>query len=102
MVTQDRATQLISHIFLALFSIICIIPFVILISSSLTAEELILTEGYNFIPAAFSFEAYEYLMKNSGNILRAYGITIIVTVVGTVVSLAITAMIAYALSRRIR
>ncbi|MBS4218332.1 carbohydrate ABC transporter permease [Bacillus sp. FJAT-49711] len=100
MVTSDRITQTVSHIFLALLAILSIIPFIILISSSLTSEEFILREGYNFIPAEFSLSAYEYLIKNSGSILKAYGITVFVTVVGTIASLAITAMLAYSLSRR--
>lgn len=100
MVTSNRITQMVSHIFLAFLAIISIIPFIILISSSFTTEEFILREGYNFIPAEFSLSAYEYLMNNSGNILRAYGITILVTVVGTTASLAITAMLAYSLSRK--
>ncbi|MCM3112853.1 carbohydrate ABC transporter permease [Lederbergia lenta] len=100
MVTSNRITQMVSHIFLAFLAIISIIPFIILISSSFTTEEFILREGYNFIPAEFSLSAYEYLMNNSGNILRAYGITILVTIVGTTASLAITAMLAYSLSRK--
>ncbi|MCR2823313.1 carbohydrate ABC transporter permease [Lederbergia panacisoli] len=100
MVTSDRITQTVSHIFLALLAILSIIPFIILISSSLTSEEFILREGYNFIPAEFSLSAYEYLIKNSSSILRAYGITVFVTVAGTIASLAITAMLAYSLSRR--
>ncbi|KRG16291.1 sugar ABC transporter permease [Virgibacillus soli] len=100
MVTSDRMTQLVSHIFLAILAVISIIPFIILISSSFTSEEFILREGYNFIPAEFSLSAYDYLMNNSGNILRAYGITIFVTVVGTIASLLITAMLSYPLSRR--
>lgn len=100
MVKSNRTTEIISHIFLILISIASIVPFIILISSSFTAEEVILREGYNFWPAEFSFAAYEYLSHNSTEILRAYGITVFVTVFGTVVSLAMTAMLAYGLSRR--
>lgn len=100
MVKSNRTTEIISHIFLILISIASIVPFIILISSSFTAEEVILREGYNFWPAEFSFAAYEYLSHNSAEILRAYGITVFVTVFGTVVSLAMTAMLAYGLSRR--
>lgn len=97
---SDRITQLISHTILIIFSVACIIPFVILISSSFTSEEFILREGYNFWPAEFSLDAYGYLLKNLSRITRSYGITVIVTVVGTVTSLAITAMLAYGLSRK--
>jgi putative aldouronate transport system permease protein len=69
-------------------------------SSSLTSEEALLREGYNFFPKEFSFAAYEYLINQSSVIVRAYGITVFVTVIGTVVSLAMTSLLAYGLSRR--
>lgn len=100
MVTSDRITQIVSHVFLIILSLASIIPFIILISSSLTSEEMILREGYNFWPAEFSLAAYDYLFNNASDIMRAYGITIFVTVVGTVFSLIITAMLAYGLSRK--
>ncbi|WP_223588153.1 carbohydrate ABC transporter permease [Neobacillus bataviensis] len=100
MYKSDRITQLVSHIFLIVLAAGSIIPFIILLSSSLTGEKVILKDGYSFFPREFSFAAYEYLLNNSASILRAYGITIFVTVFGTVVSLAITAFLAYALSRR--
>ncbi|MBT2735664.1 carbohydrate ABC transporter permease [Bacillus sp. ISL-7] len=100
MYKSDRITQWVSHIFLIVLAAGSIIPFIILLSSSLTGEKVILKDGYSFFPREFSFAAYEYLLNNSSSILRAYGITIFVTVFGTVVSLGITAFLAYALSRR--
>ncbi|MFP5106248.1 carbohydrate ABC transporter permease [Neobacillus sp. C211] len=100
MYKSDRITQWVSHIFLIVLAAGSIIPFIILLSSSLTGEKVILKDGYSFFPREFSFAAYEYLLNNSSSILRAYGITIFVTVFGTVVSLALTAFLAYALSRR--
>lgn len=98
--TSDRMTQVVSHVFLIILSVASIIPFIILISSSLTSEQMILREGYNFWPAEFSVAAYDYLMNNFSGIARGYGITIFVTIFGTVVSLIITSMLAYGLSRK--
>jgi putative aldouronate transport system permease protein len=100
MYKSDRITQWVSHIFLIILAAGSIIPFFILLSSSLSDEASILKEGYSFFPKEFSFEAYEYLMTNSGSIVRAYGITVFVTVFGTFVSLAMTSFLAYGLSRR--
>jgi putative aldouronate transport system permease protein len=100
MYRADRITQLVSHIFLLILAIGSIIPFIILLSSSLSDEASILKDGYSFFPKEFSFAAYEYLLNNSSSIFRAYGITIFVTVFGTFVSLAMTSFLAYALSRR--
>ncbi|WP_342047960.1 carbohydrate ABC transporter permease [Bacillus sp. OTU530] len=100
MYKSDRIIQWISHSFLMVLAAGSIIPFIILLSSSLTGEDAILRDGYSFFPKELSFAAYEYLLNNSASIVRAYGITIFVTVFGTFVSLAITALLAYALSRR--
>ncbi|MDQ0972469.1 carbohydrate ABC transporter permease [Neobacillus sp. 179-C4.2 HS] len=100
MYRADRITQGVSHIFLLILAIGSIIPFIILLSSSLSDEASILKDGYSFFPKEFSFAAYEYLLNNSSSIFRAYGITIFVTVFGTFVSLAMTSFLAYALSRR--
>jgi putative aldouronate transport system permease protein len=100
MYRADRITQGVSHIFLLILAIGSIIPFIILLSSSLSDEASILKDGYSFFPKEFSFAAYEYLFNNSSSIFRAYGITIFVTVFGTLVSLAMTSFLAYALSRR--
>lgn len=100
MVKSDRIVQVTSHIFLALLSFASVIPFVILIASSFTAEDALVKEGYNFIPAEFSLDAYRYLFQSSGEIIQAYGITILVTVVGTALSLTITSLLAYGLSRK--
>jgi putative aldouronate transport system permease protein len=100
MYKTDRITQGVSHFFLIILSVGSIIPLIILLSSSFSSEASILKEGYSFLPKEFSFAAYEYLLTNSASILRAYGITIFVTVFGTIVSLAMTALLAYGLSRR--
>jgi len=100
MYKSDRITQWVSHIVLTILAAGSIIPFIILLSSSLSDEASILKEGYSFFPKEVSLAAYEYLLNNSSSILRAYGITVFVTVFGTFVSLAMTSFLAYGLSRR--
>jgi putative aldouronate transport system permease protein len=100
MYKADRITQWISHIVLIILAVCSIIPFIILISSSFSSETSILKDGYSFFPREISFEAYQFLLTNSASILRAYGITVFVTVLGTFVSLVMTALLAYGLSRR--
>ncbi|MCM3725800.1 carbohydrate ABC transporter permease [Neobacillus cucumis] len=100
MYRSDRITQWVSHIVLILLAAGSIIPFIILLSSSLSDEASILKEGYSFIPKEISFAAYDYLLSNSSSILRAYGITVFVTIFGTFVSLVMTSFLAYGLSRR--
>ncbi|MEH7083575.1 carbohydrate ABC transporter permease [Neobacillus drentensis] len=100
MYRSERVTQWVSHLFLIILAVGSIIPLIILLSSSLSEESSILKEGYSFFSKELSFAAYEYLLTNAGSILRAYGITIFITIFGTLISLAMTAFLAYALSRR--
>lgn len=96
---QERVFQFISHGFLIFLSLTVIVPFLIMISSSLSSETAVLANGYSLFPRDFSVEAYRYILGDSTMILRAYGVTIFVTVVGTVASLAITNMFAYVLAQ---
>ncbi|WP_066051098.1 carbohydrate ABC transporter permease [Robertmurraya korlensis] len=100
MTKETRRWQWISHICLASISIFCIIPFLLLIISSISDEMSILQNGYSFLPESFSRDAYLYLWEQRGQLIRAYGITIFVTVVGTSIGLALTALLAYPLSRK--
>lgn len=97
----EKTEQVIIYVVLIIFALCAILPFILLLTSSLADEQSIKTFGYSFWPKEWSTYAYEYLFKANGeSILRAYGITLFVTVFGTCLSLIITPMIAYALSRR--
>lgn len=85
---------------LGFFSAACLIPFALLIIASFSSEESIVRQGYSFFPEEFSLKAYAYLWQHQLELGRAYGITILITTVGTAISLAITSMLAYPLSRR--
>lgn len=100
MKNEDRFITWFSHISMFLFAAVCLIPFLLLISASLTDQNAITAHGYSFIPQVFSTSAYEYLLNRGSDIARAYGVTVFVTVVGTAVGLAITTLLAYPLSRR--
>lgn len=100
MTKEYRGWRWSAHIILGLFALACILPFVLLFTSSVTDSKVIVTEGYTFFPSSLSFAAYDYLWQNSKMIFNAYGITILTTVVGTTASLLMTSMLAYPLSRK--
>ena len=79
---------------------IAVAPFLLLISSSLSSEAALAQYGYGFWPKEFSLNAYTYLFKSSMKIAKGYGITLIVTLVGTTLSVLITTLFAYPLSRK--
>ncbi|OBZ19282.1 sugar ABC transporter permease [Bacillus sp. FJAT-27264] len=88
------------NLIVTLIALFCVIPFIIILSSSMTREMDILTSGYNLFPKNIDFAAYQYLFQRMSVILNGYKVTSLVTVIGTIASLAITAMIAYPLSLR--
>lgn len=73
--------------------------FFLIIASSFTSESYIIRNGYVLWPKDFSLAAYGLVFRNPMKILRAYGITIFVTVTGTVLSVFINAMAGYVLQR---
>jgi len=89
------------HFILGLWSLICIIPFILILSGSFTSEASLVKEGFRFIPSlsSFSTEAYRYLFQTPKQIIEAYKVTIFITVVGTSASVLIMALLAYPLSR---
>lgn len=78
----------------------CIAPLILVISTSFTKEMEILLHGYNFIPREFSLKSYEYILKGGDTIWRAYGVSIFVTIVGTLLGMMTICMYAYPLSRQ--
>ncbi|MBQ7600736.1 MAG: carbohydrate ABC transporter permease [Lachnospiraceae bacterium] len=97
---RNRGFQIFSIVFLAIACIMIIIPFLLLIISSFTDENALMTDGYSFFPKKWSLGAYEYVFGSSGMIVKSYGYSVIVTAVGTVLSLVITGLMAYPLSRK--
>lgn len=96
---SDRFLTWFSYLFIAAFSILCLYPLLLVLSVSFSDETEVLTHGYSLIPKIFSLETYRYIFSSSGaKILRSYGVTIFVTVAGTLLSLFVTSMISFAIS----
>ena len=98
---SERRMARLAHVVLIVFSLMAVLPFILLISSSLTEENAALKYGFSFVPRVFSLAAYKYISYQSKMIIRAYGITIFTTVVGTSVGLTMTSMLGYGLSKEI-
>ena len=99
--TSETIFQICIGIVLIIATVLAVVPFILLISSSFTAEDVLLSKGYGFWPAKFSVYAYEYLfVTNRDKIFSAYGLTILVTIVGTAIALFIGPLLAYPISRK--
>ncbi|MED5019646.1 carbohydrate ABC transporter permease [Paenibacillus chibensis] len=94
-----EVSKLLIHMLFTVLSIIVVMPFLLVIAVSLTDEKSISEFGYRFIPKHFSLDAYRYLLDAPDVIIKAYGITLLITVVGSLVGLLLTAMTAYVISR---
>ncbi len=101
MVSKDQKRwRIAAHIVMILMSLLAIMPFILLIIASFTDETVALLNGYSYFPEKLSLDAYRYIIQNASTFVRAYGITILVTVVGTLVSVVLTALTAYVLSKK--
>lgn len=92
------AFEILAHAILILVTLAVILPFILLFMSSITEEKTLLVNGYSFFPRKFSLESYIYIFQSFSKIMRAYGVTVFISITGTTVSLIISSMMAYALS----
>lgn len=96
-------TNLMHNAILVVVGVICVIwmiPLVLIVSGSFTEEATLINRGYQIIPPTFSLEAYRWLWNDPSLLVNSYGVSILVTAIGTCVSLLIMSMLAYTLSRR--
>ena len=94
----EKIYQVVINIILVIVTLCMILPLVLLFMCSITEENTLVANGYSFFPAKFGLEAYAYIMQNYATVFRAYGITILVTVIGTFTNILITSMLAFPLS----
>ncbi|OAS21342.1 carbohydrate ABC transporter permease [Paenibacillus oryzisoli] len=92
--------NIIAYLVIIAFSVICLFPFLLIISGSLTDNESIIKDGYHLIPSVFSLTAYKAVLTFPEKVLTAYGVTIFVTVVGTALGLFMMTMAGYVLQRK--
>jgi len=95
-----KILNIITYICVGIFALFCIIPFLMVVASSLTSEAYINLHGYSIFPMQFSFEGYHAAFLNPMRILRTYAVTIFVTVIGTAVGVFLMSMTGYVLQRR--
>jgi putative aldouronate transport system permease protein len=96
---SQRVSQALINVVLLLMSFIFLLPLMVVVSASFSDEQTLLKLGYSILPQNFSLAAYYYLLLVPGRLIRAYGVTIFVTISGTLMGLFIMAMLAYSLSR---
>ncbi len=96
---QKRIVAFFSYIILGAVALMCVIPFIMIVSASFSNESELITRGYGILPRGFTVDAYQTIIKNPTTILNSYKITVFVTVVSSFISILMTSMTAYAMSR---
>lgn len=98
MKAKQAKWQALIAILLILVSLSCILPLMLVVSISFTDEAAIVKNGYSLIPSQFSTAAYANIFSGGKQVWRSYGISVFVTVVGTLANVCITGMAGYALA----
>lgn len=97
---EEKRFQVMGNIVMVLLSLCALLPMVLLVVSSLTDNDTLIQNGYNFIPMKWSVYAYSYIFSTGSAVIRAYGVSFVLTIIGTILSLCITTLLAYALAKK--
>jgi putative aldouronate transport system permease protein len=95
-----RLFNVLGYAVVSLAAMLCLLPFLVMISGSFSSNDAILTDGYRLWPREPSLDAYRFVFRFPASVLQAYGVTILVTSVGTTAGLFLITMTAYVLQRR--
>lgn len=86
------------YLFIALVSLTCVLPFIHVISKSISSESYVVTKQVFLLPKGITFEAFEKVF-NDASIVRSMYVTVIMTILFTVLGMILTILAAYPLSR---
>jgi multiple sugar transport system permease protein/putative aldouronate transport system permease protein len=100
MTASTAVVRMISYLCVSVFSLLCLLPFLLMVSASFSNEGVINQEGFGLLPKGFTITAYSWVFRYPKMILGSYGVTILMTVCGTLMGLFIIAMTGYALQRQ--
>ncbi|STD27002.1 carbohydrate ABC transporter permease [Enterococcus mundtii] len=95
----EKSFTIFNSIFLLLLALICIVPFLNIIATSFASTQEVVAKKFILFPTTFSLDAYRYILSTP-TIFRALAVSIGVTGLGTVVSMCVTSLMAYGLSRK--
>ncbi|WP_405115645.1 carbohydrate ABC transporter permease [Paenibacillus sp. FSL K6-1217] len=95
----ERTFTVFSAVVMILLTVVAFVPFLLIVIASFTEETALIRNGYSFFPEHTSLEAYRYIKSSAYIFIRAYGVSFLVTILGTAIGLLITSMLAYPMSR---
>lgn len=96
---SDSAVKIFSYIFITFIALACLYPLLMVLGVSFSDNTAVVKNGYSVIPQEFTLNTYLYLFAHSGKrILKSYGVTIGITIVGTLGAMLVTSMTGFAVS----
>lgn len=98
--TESKTFNRVATVILAIMVIIAMLPILLIVIASLSSESSLIRNGYSYWPEVWSLDAYYYMVKQGVTIARSYGVSFLVTIGGTVLSVILTTMLAYPISRK--
>jgi putative aldouronate transport system permease protein len=98
--TESKSFNRVATIILTFLVIVTLLPIVLLVIASFTKEQVLVQNGYTFFPKALSLDAYYYMVKQGAVIVRSYGVSFLVTILGTMMSVVVTTTLAYPMARK--
>ena len=90
----------IKGVLLTILSLLCVLPFIVIVSGSFTSNQEIIRNGFSLLPRGFTVEAYKTIFKTPEDILQAYKMNVYYTGIGTALGLIIITLTAYVISRK--
>ena len=97
-IREPRGLTAVFVLVITLFTLVCLFPFLLLISSSFMEEHEIITEGYKLIPKSWSLEAYRYVFNTPQQLINSYKVTILITIAGTFFGVLFMSMTGFVLN----
>lgn len=95
-IKERTGVQIVAHVVMLFFAIAAVLPFILMTVASFTDNAWATSNGFSFFPEKWSLEAYRYISNQWQTIGHSYFMTILVTIVGTVLSLLVVCLFAYA------
>ena len=93
----EKVSTAIIYMIIIILTLAFLYPVIYCLSMSLSDPDILGGQPIGLLPKGFSLEAYRYLLSSS-KVFRYYGNTILYAGVGTLISILVTSLVAYALS----
>lgn len=95
----SRLFDITNYLLLALVGIVTMLPLLHVLAGSFTTAEELARKPFVLFPTDFTLSSYKYILSTDA-LFRAMGVSILVTGLGTLISMALTSFMAYGLTRR--